>query len=290
MEDILNYIEQHQLGVQGLQLRSSFPLGDFLLETLHLLADHALVKRVGVVSHIYVHKKHIRNWVVHTFQMNRAQRERIQSQVSAAPGTLPAVVSHKRNADATLVPPEKKMKLMEQVNSTGSESDDEAEGSKVKRSHKVPTRKADVFVEHATNQTLEASRDAIAMRPQPWIRVNASLNRRVLDRWLGAVLSECVSRVGCTVHSLFLKFAHMVPVDIMFLLELLEDLSCIYLVEIRPHKVHVEMLLDNDDQEGEELRATELYDPMQTYIRVHGDAIGRLTDFIGQKKYNTEFI
>ncbi|KAH8356921.1 hypothetical protein KR200_004556 [Drosophila serrata] len=290
MEDILNYIEQHQLGVQALQLRSIFPLGDFLLETLHLLADHDLVKRVGVSSHMYVHKKYIRNWVVHTFHIKRLQRERMQGQEAR-----PVAVSHKRNLDAlgtmgTFMPPDKKMKLMEQISSTGSESDDEAEGSKPKRSARVSSRKSNVIAETKTNPPLDTSRDAIAMRPQPWIRVNASLNRRVLDRWLGAILSESISRVGCTVHSLFLKFSHMVPVDIMFLLELLGDLGCIYLMEIRPQKVHVEMLLDNDEQEGEELPATEIYDPMQTYIKVHSDAVGRLTNFIGQKKYNTEFI
>ncbi|KAH8248391.1 hypothetical protein KR032_005602 [Drosophila birchii] len=290
MEDILNYIEQHQLGVQALQLRSTFPIGDFLLETLHLLADHNLVKRVGVSSHMYVHKKHIRNWVVHTFQITRLEREKLKSQ-----GTRPAVVGHKRNVEAlstmdTLMPPEKKMRLMGQISSTGSESDDEAEGPKPKRSLRVSSRKLNDVAENATNPPIDSSRDAIAMRPQPWIRVNASLNRRVLDRWLGAVLSESISRVGCTVHSLFLKFSHMVPVDIMFLLELLGDLGCIYLMEIRPQKVHVEMLLDNDDQEGEELPVTEIYDPIQTYIKVNSDAIGRLTNFIGQKKYNTEFI
>jgi len=65
MEDILNHIEKHSLGVKGLELRKIFPLGDFLLETLHLLADHNLIKQVGIVSIMYVHKNHIRNWVVH---------------------------------------------------------------------------------------------------------------------------------------------------------------------------------------------------------------------------------
>jgi len=184
---------------------------------------------------------------------------------------------------ASLVP-EKKIKLVEQQ-STGSESD-EAGGSSAKRPKRIKQKEPTAGV---SNAALEASRDAIAMRPQPWIRVNASLNRRVLDRWLGAVLSEGISRVGCTVHNLFLRFTHMVPVDIMFLLELLHDLGCLQLMEMRPHKVHVESLLE-DDEDGDEQPVTELYDPMQTYVQVHGNAIGRLTNFIGLKKYSTEFI
>jgi len=82
----------------------------------------------------------------------------------------------------------------------------------------------------------------------------------------------------------------LVPVDVMFLLELLHDLGCIQLMEMRPHKVHVESLLDDEHEDGDEQPVTELYDPMQTYVQVHGNAIGRLTNFIGLKKYSTEFI
>ncbi|EDW88305.1 general transcription factor 3C polypeptide 1 isoform X1 [Drosophila yakuba] len=288
MEDILCHIEKHSLGVKGLELRRIFPLGDFLLETLHLLADHNLIKRVGIVSVMYVHKNHIRNWVVHTFHIKRLEREKVQTTVAAAPGTLLAVVGHKRKLEAQETAssvPEKKVKLMEQL-STESESD-EAGGSAAKRPKRITRKEPSLEV---ANTTLEASRDAIAMRPQPWIRVNASLNRRVLDRWLGAVLSECISRVGCTVHSLFLRFLHLVPVDVMFLLELLHDLGCVQLMEMRPHKVHVESLLDDEHEDGDEQPVTELYDPMQTYVQVHGHAIGRLTNFIGIKKYSTEFI
>ncbi|KAH8412495.1 hypothetical protein KR009_002516 [Drosophila setifemur] len=288
MEDILQHVEQHPLGVPVLELRRNFPLGDFLLETLHLLAEHDLVKRVGVASHIYVHKSHIRNWVVHTFHIKRLERERVQTLVAAAPATLQAVVGHKRKQELALEAassaPAKKPKLTE-LNSTSSESD-EAEGSSARRpkrnAKKEPT--ADL-----ANSTLETTRDAIAMRPQPWIRVNASLNRRVLDRWLSAVLSDCVARIGCTVHSLFLRFPHLVPVDIMFLLELLGQIGCLQLMEIRSHKVHVETLPDEDEQD-EEQPVTEIYDPTHTYAQVHGDAVGRLTSFIGLKKYSTEFI
>ncbi|XP_017152557.1 uncharacterized protein LOC108162362 [Drosophila miranda] len=287
IEDILNYIERLPLGVPAMELRTSFPLGDFLLEALHALADHDLIKRVGVASYMYVHKRHIRNWVVHTFHIKRLERERVQTQVSAAPATLQAVIGQKRKEEAQQereteqAHPSKKIKLAEQ-NSSDSESDEAGEESVAKR----PKRsiKKEPFVNAVRN---EASHDAIVMRPQPWIRLNASLNRRVLDRWLGAVLSECISRIGCTVHSLFLRFPYLVPVDVMFLLELLTDLGCLHLMELQTQKVHVETM--QDEQCGEQL-VTELYEPTLTYIIAHGDAIGRLTSFIGRKKYSTEFI
>ncbi|XP_022220098.2 general transcription factor 3C polypeptide 1 [Drosophila obscura] len=283
MEDILNYIERQPLGVPAMELRASFPLGDFLLEALHALADHDLIKRVGVASHMYVHKRHIRNWVVHTFHIKRLEREKVQTQVAAAPATMQAVIGQKRKEEAQQeqANPPKKIKLAEQ-NSSDSESDEAAAESLPKRPRR--STKKEPYVNAVRN---EASHDAIVMRPQPWIRLNASLNRRVLDRWLGAVLSECISRIGCTVHSLFLRFPYLVPVDLMFLLELLADLGCLHLMELQTHKVHVETT--QDEQCGEQ-PVTELYEPTLTYIIAHGDAIGRLTSFIGRKKYSTEFI
>ncbi|XP_034666416.1 general transcription factor 3C polypeptide 1 [Drosophila subobscura] len=287
MEDILNYIERQPLGVPAMELRETFPLGDFLLEALHVLEDHELIKRVGVASHMYVHKRYIRNWVVHTFHIKRLERERVQTQVAAAPGTMQAVIGQKRKEEEQHTteeasPPSKKIKLSE-PNSSDSESDELAAESVPKRPRRT-TKKDPPFVNALRN---EASHDAIVMRPQPWIRLNASLNRRVLDRWMGAVLSECISRMGCTVHSLFLRFPYLVPVDVMFLLELLTDLGCLHLMELQTHKVHVETT--QDEQCGEQ-PVTELYEPKLTYIIVRGDAIGRLTSFIGRKKYSTEFM
>lgn len=71
------------------------------------------------------------------------------------------------------------------------------------------------------------------MRPQPWMRLNGSLNRRVLDKWIGSILIECISKTGCFVHDIFLRFPHMLPADIMFLLELLLDLECVHLKKLR---------------------------------------------------------
>ncbi|KAH8266654.1 hypothetical protein KR018_006908 [Drosophila ironensis] len=288
MEDIHDHIEKYPLGVQGLELRRMFPLGDFLLESLRLLAEHNLIKRVGVASHMYVHKQHIRNWVVHTFHITRLERERVQPLVAAAPSTLQAVVGQKRKLEALEAQEdqeaaEKKAKLSER-NSTDSESDDTEGGSGTKRPRRNVRRREPSA--EKISPPVELQRDTIAMRPQPWIRVNASLNRRVLDRWLTTVLSDCIARIGCTVYSLFLRFSHLVPVDIMFLLELLDLIGCLHLMEIRSQRVHVEPLLDEDEEQP----AKELYDPAQTYVQVHGDAIGRLTSFIGLKKYSSEFI
>lgn len=294
MEEILVYIEERSLGVEGLELRRIFPFGKFLFDALHELEAHDLIKRVGVSSHMYVHKNHIRNWVVHTFHMKRLERERIQKLVAATPATPEAVLGQKRRMsaldDVELPCTSQQAKLIkldmdQQSNASDDTDNDDSLLNSSRRLQRVRLRTESPLAPPPTTED-DCNRDVIVMRPQPWIRVNASLNRRVLDRWMGAILSECICRNGCTVRSLFLRFPHLLPVDTMCLLELLCDLGCIHLMEMQPQKVGLETTYDN----FEEQRATELYDPQLTYVVAHCDAIGRLTTFIGDKKYTSEFI
>ncbi|XP_017857627.1 PREDICTED: general transcription factor 3C polypeptide 1 isoform X1 [Drosophila arizonae] len=291
VRDILEHIQEYPLGVEGVSLRRSFPLGEFLLEALQQLEAHDLIKRVGVASYMYVHKAHMRNWVVHTFHIKRLERERVQNRVSASPATLPGVVGQKRQmVDQSLdLQPScsKKARLDEEPQQSSGEDTDSEEAllQCARRSKRM--KKSETKTKTEMKSDSEALRDVIAIRPHPWIRVNASLNRRVLDRWMGALLSECITRNGCTVHSLFLRFPHLLPVDTMLLLELLCDLGCLRLVELEPPTVHLESSYDDDLQERP---VTILYDPKYTYVKVQTDAIGQLTNFIGLKKYTSEFI
>lgn len=292
MEEILVYIEERPLGVEGIELRRIFPFGKFLFDALHQLESHDLIKRVGVASHMYVHKNHIRNWVVHTFHMKRLEHERIQTIVAASPATPQAVLGEKRRLsaldDVELPCTSKQAKLdMEEPSNASEDTDnDDSQLNSSRRSKRVKLRTESPLAPPPSTTEDDSNRDVIVMRPQPWIRVNASLNRRVLDRWMGAILSECICRNGCTVHNLFLRFPHLLPVDTMFLLELLCDLGCIHLMEMQPQKVDLETTYDN----LEEQPATEIYEPKLTYVVTRCDAIARLTTFIGDKKYSSEFI
>lgn len=77
------------------------------------------------------------------------------------------------------------------------------------------------------------------MKPVPWIRLNGSINRRVLDRWLGSVLSECIAHNGGSVYDICKRFSLFVPVDIFLLLEILCDLKCISLIHIYQAEVDI---------------------------------------------------
>lgn len=53
----------------------------------------------------------------------------------------------------------------------------------------------------------------------PWVRIDGTINRRVLDRWLGVMLSYCIDKPGITVTGISRRFTNLKPVECMTLIE-----------------------------------------------------------------------
>lgn len=68
---------------------------------------------------------------------------------------------------------------------------------------------------------------------KPWIRINGSLNRRVLDRWISVILAHCISSVGITIEQLAKRFNLLVPVHVRELAEYMERLELVSLKAMR---------------------------------------------------------
>lgn len=85
--------------------------------------------------------------------------------------------------------------------------------------HSVPEKKARL--------SIEAKHEFFAI-PYPWIRVNGTLNNRVLDKLLGVVLLQCVSNPGISLFDLgkILKFFY--PVHLRHLLEVCNVNESVY--------------------------------------------------------------
>lgn len=64
---------------------------------------------------------------------------------------------------------------------------------------------------------------------KPWLRINGSLNRRVLDRWLSVILVYCVSNPESTIERLAKRFNLLIPVHIRELAEYMERLDLVSL-------------------------------------------------------------
>lgn len=48
----------------------------------------------------------------------------------------------------------------------------------------------------------------------PWIRVNGSVNRRVLDKYAGTILLHCIENVGLTLFTLCTRFHYLLPIHV----------------------------------------------------------------------------
>lgn len=57
----------------------------------------------------------------------------------------------------------------------------------------------------------------------PWIRVNGSLNRRVLDKYLGTILLHCIENAGITMYKLCTRFYFLLPVHVRELVQVKID-------------------------------------------------------------------
>lgn len=72
--------------------------------------------------------------------------------------------------------------------------------------------------------------------PQPWLRVNTVLNNRVLHKWLGVILIECMTRAGCYISQICIRFNQMHPSSVRRLIEVLEMIGCVELKYLRSAK------------------------------------------------------
>ena len=68
---------------------------------------------------------------------------------------------------------------------------------------------------------------------RPWVRLNGCINRRVLDCFLGSVLSFVMETPGIRIKAVGQKFwPALQPVQTYELLETLQHIDCIYKYEI----------------------------------------------------------
>lgn len=68
---------------------------------------------------------------------------------------------------------------------------------------------------------------------KPWLRVNGSLNRRCLDRWLATVLMHCISNAGVTLAQLARRFSLLLPVHVRDMLDYMRRLGWVRLMALR---------------------------------------------------------
>lgn len=130
--------------------------------------------------------------------------------------------------------------------------------------------------------------EQISVAVRPWVRLDGTLNRRVLDRLLGAVLSLIMERPGISGRDIVCRFSPALqPAHTHDLLETLVQLECIIREElIQSHKVS----LFSDTVEYN-LVPADIHDCDDDLIYEPAvDAIIKMAMFIGDKKYSQDFL
>ena len=142
-------------------------------------------------------------------------------------------------------------------------------------------------VQEACDKINWASVEEVLVTIRPWIRVDGTLNRRVLDRLLGAMLGVVMQWPGQTVSVLLARFSPALqPAHSRELITVLADLCCVQILRVcttgkpslfsKPATVTLE-------------KASMLDDDTELVVEAEVDAIVKLGMFIGDKVYHTDF-
>jgi len=122
---------------------------------------------------------------------------------------------------------------------------------------------------------------------KPWIRVDGSLNRRVLDRLLGAMLGVIMQTPGMTMSSLMQRFSPAIqPSHCRELITILKDLKCVSVFRI---STPITPSLFSKPTTTVFSQARMLDDDSELIVEAEVDAIVKLGMFIGDKVYTTDF-
>merc|ERR1711981_688826 len=98
------------------------------------------------------------------------------------------------------------------------------------RSSKHTSLKRGTEVADATETLNWDQVEIIDLLLRPWVRVDGTLNRRVLDRTLGAILGYIMQRPGLRISVICERFGPALPPQhCRELVELLEEIKCVQL-------------------------------------------------------------
>jgi len=129
--------------------------------------------------------------------------------------------------------------------------------------------------------------EKIHMFARPWLRVDASLNRKIFDRLLGAILGYVMQKPGQPLSNTADRFAPAIqPYHTRELLEILQEMRCLDLVKIS--KPTCSLFKRKSVPVHDTAPATMLDDAGDIIVEPTVDAIVILGQFIGEKQYSSD--
>lgn len=182
-----------QMGATPDELLEIFTDKKSLQQQIETLIGMKFVLRVGVNEMRFVHKDFATFWLIDSFTVSREEAKKPSQDEGSSQVDEPAA---------------KKRKIDDNEPSTSAAAA-EAESEKKSTTH-----------------------HPIRVRPSPWIRVNGTLNRRVIDKWLGTILNHLTISPSMMLIDLCNKFNILTPFDVRRLCEILEMIGSLRLMTI----------------------------------------------------------
>ncbi|OAD53659.1 General transcription factor 3C polypeptide 1 [Eufriesea mexicana] len=323
MEAVYRFVrDKKELGVSIKELIDEFEdtLGEDLYRIVSFLADNYIFLRSGVTTVRYIHHRHADAWLIHSYKICRLEKE---SLIPIPKGTVYVMNSkdtlNKDNGINTIKEPNKSLSspleneslktvcenmIEENIQSEikdnenknedsnkdiSSHSDEEYNTQVKKRMQRKRTRLLpQKDISRAAKQLDLNTKQEIKVAIKPWIRIDGILNRRVLDRMLGSILSYCLTRPGIALTKIQNRFVPpLQPCHTRELVEILVKLKCLEKILLKKSRVtlfskpsQVKLKVANNDWATEE----------DIFLEPTSGAILKFGIFLSTKMYSTDFI
>uniref|UniRef100_A0A336L0X8 CSON002604 protein n=1 Tax=Culicoides sonorensis TaxID=179676 RepID=A0A336L0X8_CULSO len=270
-ENVLDQIKDSgEMGIQSPQLAIIFgnTSKKLLQKVINALVAADFVLKTGIRTITYVHWTCVSHWLVKSYNLKRLERESIPldslteiQSVTKTSMEMPSTSQNKRPLE--------------------TEGDTEfLEGPSLKRQ-----RKDYPETEHISDFV---DRENIYLIPQPWIRINGTLNRRSLDKWMGSLLLHILQYPGQYLKEIYNRFAILTPFQIRKLIEFLVELDCVELLFKSSPQVSCFSTVEDDFNVE---CASDFDDEKDVFVQAKTPAaFTKFSLFIGNKKYSTDFI
>ncbi|XP_018403119.1 PREDICTED: general transcription factor 3C polypeptide 1 [Cyphomyrmex costatus] len=259
--------EKKEIGVCSQELLDKFfnEQGEDLYNIVSLLTKNRIFLRSGVTKPRYIHHSYLDPWLINSCKIHRLEQESLIPFKDSIYSTMHQgkIVETNAEMDAKDInihdkkDANQKCETDNMIASTSSdnqdskekknektdndiinENDDKKEGSEIneeshlrtrKRTHKQRIRLLPQKDIYKSAQQLDFTNfEEIKVAIRPWIRIDGVLNRKVLDRMLGAVLNYCMLHPGLTMAKIQNKFIPVLqPYHTRELVEMLIRLGCL---------------------------------------------------------------
>lgn len=275
--DLLNFIAKGKdMGATSPDVLKMF--GDEIVDDINDLVFKQLIILTGAVKLRLIHYKFCKPWVILSYSLPRSIRDSIATgsertkeikEISSREPRQPGPSSS--NEDSIKTEPRSYVK--EDSNKTG----EEVALPPSKRLRKSPDTATEDVLDSKVLKDLEVV-------IKPWIRVDGSLNRRVLDRMLGSVLNHICFAPGICLEKLQNRFSPALqPVHTHQLVLILRDLDCVTLKKLLEKPVYS---LLSAKAEITFILASGFEDANDIFVEPDPMAIIKLGLFIGDKAYS----